>query len=151
MSCPANTSEEIESLLDSIASISSGAKAPQEVLESLTKFNIDWYVTEEGTPMIRYWQVAAEGFVSPGQAAEIRLTRQAPEQSDELDWLSKNLESIRQDYRGKWVAIYENRIVAAATDLPSLMSQISQFDKPFITFIPAEQIIWNFTYANQKL
>lgn len=148
MSCSAKISEEIEALKDIIASTSTGAKSPQEVLEALTKFDIDWYVTEEGNIMIRYWQIGAEGFVSPEQAAEIRLTRQSPEHNDELDWLSKNLQSIRQNYAGQWVAIYENRIVAASNNLPNLMNQTSQFDKPFITFIPAGQIIWNFTYAS---
>ena len=148
MSYSVKTLEEIRSLKNSIVSTSSGAKSPHEVLEALTKFNIDWYVTEKGTLMIRYWQVAAEGFVSPEQAAAIRLARQSPEQSDELDWLSKNLDSIRRDYAGRWVAIYENRIVAASDELPNLMNKITQFEKPFITFIPADQIVWTFTYAN---
>lgn len=139
--------EKVEALRNIIVSTSTGAKSPEEVLESLTKFGIDWHVTEEGTLMIRYWQIGAE-FVSPEKAALIRSTRRSPEQSDELDWLSKNLQSIRLKYAGQWIAICSNRIVAAATDLPNLMNQIIQFDRPFITFIPADQIVWTFTYAS---
>lgn len=147
MSYSAKTSEEIDAFRDIVASTSTGAKSPQEVLEALTKFGIDWYVTEEGNLLIRYWQIGAEGLFSPEQAAEIRLTRQSPEQIYELDWLSRNLESIRQEYASQWVAIYENRIVAASSDLPNLMNQINQFDKPFVTFIPSDQIVWTFAYA----
>lgn len=135
------------SINDIIASTSTGDKSPQDILESLARAGFDWYITEEGTLMYRYWQIGPEEFVTPERAATIRLTRQSPEQTDELDWLSKNLESIRQDYAGQWIAIYGDSIVAAATDLPNLMNQITQFDKPFITFIPEEQIVWTFTYA----
>jgi len=140
--------EKFESLKDIIESTSTGAKSSQEVLDALTRFGIEWHLSEEGTLWIKTWQTVADGFVSPEQVAIIRTTRQSPEQSDELDWLSKNLQSIRQDYAGQWIAICGNRIVSAATDLPNLMSQIAQFDKPFITFIPSDQIVWTLTYAN---
>jgi len=142
------TFEKFEGLRDIIASTTTSAKSPQEFLEALTRFDIDWHVSEEGALMIKYWQIAAEGFVSPEQAGIIRSTKQSPDQSDELDWLSKNLDSVRQDYANQWVAICGNRIVAAATDLPDLMSQIIEFDKPFITFISSDQVVWNFTYAS---
>jgi len=142
------TLEKIESLKNFISSTSTSAKSPEEVLESLTKLGIDWHLTEEGTLYLRYWRIEAEGFVSQEQAAIIQTTRQSPEQSNELDWLSKNLQSIRQDYANQWVAICGNRIVAAATDLSALMSQIIEFDKPFITFISSDQVVCNFTYAS---
>ena len=131
-----------------IASTSNGSKSPEEALDALTKMTVDSYVTREGTLMYRYWQVATTGFVTPEKAAIIRSTRESPEQSDELDWLSENLQSIQQDYAGQWVAIYENRIIASSNDLPSLMNQITQLDKPFITFIPADEIVWNFAYGS---
>jgi hypothetical protein len=28
------------------------------------------------------------------------------------------------------------------------MNQISEYDRPLITFIPAEPVVWTFTYAN---
>lgn len=133
-----------------IASTSNDSKTPEEALDALAKIGVDCYITREGTLMYRYWQVGTTGFVSPEKAAIIRSTRESPEQSDKLDWLSENLQSIQQDYAGQWVAIYENRIVASANDLPSLMNQITQLDKPFITFIPADEIVWNFAYAIKK-
>ena len=137
----------VESIKDVIESTSTSAISPDDVLEALTKFGIEWYVTAEGTLMIKYWQIIADGFVSPERAAIIRTSAQSPDQSNELDWLSKNLQSICQDYAGQWIAISENRIIGSATDLPSLMTQIVQIDKPFITFIPSDQIVWTFTYA----
>ncbi len=131
-----------------IASTSNGSKTPEEALKALTKIGVDCYVTREGTLMLSYWQVGTTGFVSREKAGIIRSTRESPERSDELDWLSENLESIHQDYAGQWVAIFENRIVASANDLPSLMNQITQLDKPFITFIPADEIVWNFAYGS---
>ena len=147
MSYSIKTLEQVEAF-KIIISTPTRAKSPEETLESLTEFDIDWYVTEEGTLMIRYWQIAAEDFVSQEQAAEIRLTRQSPEQSDKLDWLSKNLQSIRSKYAGQWIAIYDNRIVAAATNLPDLMNKVIEFDRPFITFISSDQVVWDFTYAS---
>lgn len=135
------------SINDIIASTSTGDKSPQEALEALTRAGFDCYVTEGGDLAIKYWQII-KGFVSSEQAAIIRTTQQPQEQTDELEWLSKNLESIRPDYADQWVAISGNRIVAANSDLPNLMSQITQFDKPFITFIPSDQIVWNLTYAS---
>lgn len=130
-----------------IESVTTGTKSSDEVLKTLDKIGIESYVTEEGDLMIRYWQVGAENFVSPEQAAIIRAGRPSPEQSDELDWLSKNLQNIRNKYGGQWVAIYNNEIVASALNLPELMNQITKFDRPLITFIPSEPIVWTFTYA----
>jgi len=126
----------------------SGKKSPGESLETLDKIGIEWYVTEEGTLMIKYWQIGAEDFVPSEQAAIIRSDRPSPEQGDELDWLSKNLPNVRGRYGGQWVAVYNNEIVAAAPDLPDLIRQIGGFDRPLITFIPAEPVVWTFTYAS---
>ena len=51
--------------------------------------------------MIKYWQIGAEDFVSPEQAAIIRSDRPSPEQGDELDWLSKNLANVCGPYSGQ--------------------------------------------------
>src|SRR3990172_7429088 len=45
------------------------------------------------------------------------------------------------------VAVYSNEIVASALNLSDLMSHITKFDKPLVTFIPSEPVVWNFTYA----
>lgn len=126
----------------------SGAKSPQEFLETLDKIGIEWYVTEKGTLMIKYWQIGAEDFVPSEQAAVIRSDRPSPDQGDELDWLSKNLPNVRGRYGGQWVAVYNNEIIAAAPELPDLIRQIGGFDRPLITFIPAEPVVWTFTYAS---
>jgi len=131
-----------------IVSASSGTKSPKEVIKDLDKLNIKWTITEVGDLWIKSWQIAAKGYVTPEQAAIIRLKQQPRKQIDEIEWLSRNLESVRLSYANQWVAIYEKRIVAAATDLPNLMNQVSQFDKPFITFIPADEIVWEFAYGS---
>lgn len=138
------SSDELKNIFDSILS---GAKSPEETLENLDKFGIDWYVTEEGDLMIRYWQIGAEDFMPPESAAIIRSTGSAPGQSDELDWLSKNLQNIRAQYGGQWVAIHGNEILAASANLPDLMDQIPGVDRPLITQIPADPVVWTSTYA----
>ncbi len=139
--------EQIEGLGTIISSAPSGAKSVEETLKSLDDYGIEWHVTEEGTLMIRYWQVGAEQFAPPEQAAIIRTGKSSPEQGDELDWLSKNLENIREEYGGQWIAVHGGEIVAGAPNLPDLMSQTCELDMPFITFIPAEPVVWTFAYA----
>lgn len=131
-----------------ITPIPTGAKSTEQILKALDKFRVEWYVTEEGALMIKYWQVAADDFVPREKAAIIRATRPSPEESDELDWLSKNLENIRQVYGGQWVAVHGNKIVAAAASLPDLMILITDLERPFITFIPSDSIVWTFAYAS---
>ena len=148
MRFPIRSNENFESSSAVIASISTGTKSPEELLDALTRFGVEWYITEEGTLMIKYWQIGAEGFVSPERAGIIRSFRPIPEHSDQLDWLGKNLENIRRDFAGKWIAIYDSRIVGTAHNLAELMAQLVEFDGPFITFISAEPILWTFTYAS---
>lgn len=139
-----------ETVLDSQITekyVLTSGKSPEEVLSLLGKYGIEWHVTEEGTLMIKYWQVGAEDFVPIEHAAIIRASSPSPEQSDKLDWLSKNMQNIRSEYGGQWVAVYDDRIVASAQLLPELMNQILEYDRPLITFIPAEPVVWTFTYA----
>jgi hypothetical protein len=146
------TYNEVESQKTVVTSIfASGAKSPEsleEFFSALDKIGIEWYVTEKGTLMIKYWQIGAEDFVPSEQVAVIRSDRPSPDQGDELDWLSKNLPNVRGRYGGQWVAVYNNEIIAAAPDLPDLIRQIGGFDRPLITFIPAEPVVWTFTYAS---
>ncbi|MGA2466205.1 MAG: DUF5678 domain-containing protein [Thermodesulfobacteriota bacterium] len=120
---------------------------PEETLEMLDKIGLEPFVTEEGGLLVRIWTIAAEDFVPREQAAIIRTKRATPEQSDDLDWLSKNLAVIREQYAGKWIAVYEGAVIDHAPALPELLDRISKFDRPLITFIPAEPITWTFTYA----
>ena len=126
---------------------STGAKSPQEILDAHTEYGIEWHVTKEGTLFYRAWQIV-EGFVKQEQAITIREKQQPRKQSEENEWLSSNLENVRLSYANQWIAIYEKSIVASADDLPNLMNQVKQFDKPFITFIAEEEIIWDFAYGS---
>ncbi len=131
-----------------ITSVGTRAKSPEEVLETLDRLGYESYVTQEGDLWVKSWQIRAEGFVSPTQVAVIRSNRPSLERVDELDWLSKNLQNIRGRYSDQWVAVYSNELIAAASNLPDLMNQIGGFDRPLITFIPAEPVVWTFTYAS---
>lgn len=139
--------EKVEVFKDIIESTSTGAKTSQEILDVLTRAGIDWHVTAEGTLMYRYWQIGAEGFVSPEKAAIIQSTRSTPKGADEMDWLSKNLQRVREQYGGKWIAIYGKEIVATAPNLSDLVNRISELDSPFITYISTDPIIWRFVYG----
>jgi len=151
MKLSATTFEEVGDLKAVIESITIEAQSPAEVLYALDNLGIESYLTEEGHLMIRYWQIGAEDFVPAEQASIIRTSRPLPDQSDNMDWLSKNLQTIRREYGGKWVAVYDERVVASASNLPDLMTQIVEYDRPLITFIPAEPVVWTFTYALQEL
>lgn len=147
MKLSATTFEKIGDFKSVIESMSIEAQSPTELLSALDRIGIESYVTEEGHLMIRYWQIGAEDFVPPEQVSIIRTSRHLPDQGDNMDWLSKNLQTIRQEYSGKWVAVYNERIVASSSTLPDLMNQIEEYDRPLITLIPAEPVIWTFTYA----
>ena len=147
MKLPVTTFEKISDFKNVIESMSIEAQSPTEFLAALERIGIGSYVTEEGHLMIRYWQIGAEDFVPPEQASIIRTSRPLPDQGDNMDWLSKNLQTIRQEYGGKWVAVYNERIVASSSTLPDLMNQIEEYDRPLITLIPAGPVIWTFTYA----
>ncbi len=147
MTCPLNVDESSAGPTAILDSIVTGAKSPEETLENLDKFGIEWHVTAEGSLMLKYWQVGAQDFMSPERAATIRSIGSAPRQSDELDWLSKNLQNIREEYGGQWVAIHGNEIVAASANLADLMDQIPGLDRPLITQIPTDPVVWTSIYA----
>jgi hypothetical protein len=141
--------EEIEVVkTNTINYVSTGAKSPEEALEILDRFGYETYVTKEGDLWVKSWQIGAKDFVPSEQVAVIRSIRTSLERVNELDWLSNNLQNIRGRYSNQWVAVYSNEIIAAASNLPDLMNQIGGFDRPLITFIPAELVVWNFTYAS---
>lgn len=134
-------------LKDILAGRMTGSKSPQEVLEQLDTYGIDWTVTEEGTLMIRCWQIGAEGFVSPEQVASIQAGRPQPSQGEALKWVSRNLPALRQSYGGRWIAVVNGKVVAHAATLGELLPQVATVERPFITQIPAGEVVWNMTYA----
>ena len=141
------TYEQVGDLKTIIESISVAAKSPEDVLATLNRLGIESYITETGDLLIRYWQIGAENFVTPEQAAIIRTAKPLPDQSDNMDWLSGNMQSIRKEYSGKWIAVHNDMVVASAYSLPDLINQIAEYDRPLVTFIPTEPVVWNFTYA----
>lgn len=140
-------SEKIDDFASIIESSFVGTMSPEEVLVTLDKRGLESYVTEEGALYIKTWQLGAENFVPPRHAMAIRSSRQAPDESNKLDWLSRNLQDVREEFGGKWVAVHCNEIVAFAPNLPDLMHQVASIDNPLVTFIPEEPVVWNFTYA----
>ncbi len=129
------------------------ASSPAEVLKQLSSYGIEWYLTEKGTLAIKYWQIGAEDFVRPEQVAALREGSSEPPEADALEWVSKNLPDLRNQYPGKWVAVVDNWVACSADDLPSLMRQLSEegVERPFITQIPTHEIVWTTTYAYKGL
>lgn len=122
---------------------------PEEVLKSLESYGIDWYLTTRGDLMIRYWQVGAEDFVPAQKVGTIQEGRIVPPEANALEWLSRHLPYLRTKYAGQWIAVINNQVIAAATDLPDLLKQVrdSGMEHPFITQIPTNPLIWTTAYA----
>jgi hypothetical protein len=138
----------ISNLRKNIESVSTGAKSPEEILAHLDKIGMECYVTKEGDLAIKCWQFI-EDFVSEEYAAIIRSNWSSPREGDKVDWLSENLQTIQERYPGQWIAVGDNEIVASAPTLPELLILIGDLDKPLVTFIPTEPIVWTFTYGIQ--
>lgn len=72
------------------------------------------------------------GFLRPAQMARMDLhvtfvvvreeseMGQVARDQDDLTWYSRNLPSLIRDYDGQWVAIADNKVVAAAPELLAL-------------------------------
>ena len=99
--------------------------------------------------MIRYWQVGAEGLIAPERVATIRRNQTPPRGANALDWVSRNLDRLRGQYAGRWIAVAGDQVVANAASLPDLLQQVEQANvqQPFVTQIPTGAIIWATTYA----
>jgi hypothetical protein len=136
-----------------IESIATSGLPPEEVLRRLNSYGIDWYLTEKGDLLIRYWQIGAEDFVPPERIAEIRETQAVPRDANALEWLSTHLAELKGQFSDRWVAIIKNQVVSHAESLPALMEKIhdAQINDPFITFIPGQPIVWATAYGNQTL
>lgn len=133
-----------------IESIPTSGLAPEEVIKHLNSFDIDWWLSDSGDLFIRYWQVGAEDFVPVERVAEVRTGKLPPPEADKLEWVSKQLDTLRASYAGKWVAITDDGVSASASDLGELMSILDDegIDQPLVTQIPEGPIIWNTAYAD---
>ncbi len=134
--------------IDEIISAVAG-KSPEETLEALDRYGIEWYISGEGTLFIRSWQAVADRFVSLDRAAEIRVRQPEPQYVENLDWLSSNLEELRHHYAGQWIAIAEGKVIASASSLPELVeaAEIAGIERPFVTFISEQETTWDMAYG----
>lgn len=132
-----------------IESIVTSGFAPEEILNRLDSYGIQWYLTEKGDLMIRYWQVGAEDFVPVERVATIRESQTVPAEAGALEWLSGHLREIRTQYANCWIAIIDNQVVAQAESLSELLQKIhdARLESPFVTFIPGEPIVWATAYG----
>jgi len=120
----------------------------EELLSQLEQLGVEWYITEKGTPWLKYWQIGAEDFVPIERIAELREGGEMHPEANALDWVSQNLVYLRKVYAGKWIAVIGDQVDCAAEDLPSLLQLIRDraVDQPFITQIPAAPIVWATTF-----
>jgi len=132
-----------------LESVVTSGLPPEEILKRLDSYGIQWYVTEKGDLMVRYWQIGAEDFVPVERMARIRESQTVPAEASALEWLSGHLREVKADYADRWIAIIDNEVVADAESLPALLQKVhdARIENPFVTFIPAEPIIWSTAYG----
>lgn len=132
-----------------LESIVTSGLPPEEILKRLDSYGIQWYVTEKSDLMIRYWQIGTEDFVPVERIARIRESQTVPAEASALEWLSGHLREVKADYADRWIAIIDNEVVADAESLPALLQKVhdARIENPFVTFIPAEPIIWSTAYG----
>jgi len=133
-----------------VSSVLSSAEPHTKVLSMLDQLEIDCHVTEEGALMAKIWWIADRDFVNPQTATAIRSSRPLDKEGKQLDWLSKNLENLCDQYGNEWIAIHDEKVVASGQTVSELMQKIEAVDRPFITFIPSERIVWTVAYGNEK-
>jgi hypothetical protein len=74
---------------------------------------------------------------------------QAQDDVDPLDWIAEHLDELIYRYPDMWIAVYQGEVVASARDPAVLKAQIdaSGIERPLITEIPSEPIVWDTAYA----
>ena len=93
-----------------LESITTGGRAPEDLLDRLNSYDIEWYVTEKGDLFIRYWQLGAEDFVPAEHAGVIRMKQEIPPAADYLEWISAHLEHLKAEHAsGSSRAIWRRR------------------------------------------
>lgn len=128
-----------------------GSLSPDEVLERLDSYQIEWFLVPKGDLMVKVWQIGAEDFVPTEQVARILDGRSIPSEASALAWVSQHLSELRETYAGKWIAVVGDRVVAASPSLPGLTEQFANMDvgTPFITEIPSQPVVWHTAYAKR--
>lgn len=132
-----------------VTNVPVSGQSPEEVMRSLERFNIEWYISGEGHLIIKTWQVVARDFVTREQAVRIREGRSTLPQADALGWISSHLDELQSQYGGQWVGVARGRVIASAPNLQELMAELGRLGvtDPFITQIPAGSIVWRTTYG----
>jgi len=74
---------------------------------------------------------------------------QAQGDVDPLDWIAENLDELIERYPDTWIAVSQGEVVASSRDPADLKAQIdaSGIERPLITEIPSEPIVWDTAYA----
>ncbi len=136
---------------DIIESLVTSGLPVKDILRQLESFGVEWYVTEQGDVMVKYWQVGAEGLVPPEHVANIRASQSVPAAAGVLEWLSANLDDLRARYSGQWVAIVDHQVIASAPDIVTLICATADLEgvTPFITQIPADPVVWHTAFSNR--
>lgn len=124
-------------------------QSPEEILRALDGFHIEWQISDEGHLMLRTWQVVARDFVTREQAIRLREGRPTSPDAEALGWVSSHLGDLQSRYGGQWVSISGGRVVASAATVQDLMAELHRIGArdPFITQIPAGDIVWKTTYG----
>lgn len=126
-----------------------GGGTPEEVIDALNEYGVSWHLTQGGELWIRSWSIAAEDFAPPEDVPALRAENPAEHAIDDLDWVSRNLNQLRDQYGGQWIAVMDGAVIASNPLLPGLVAQLEEqdVDGPFITQVPAEDVVWETAYA----
>ncbi len=139
--------------MDLTESAVTGSSPQKKILKHLDKMGIDWHITAEGALWCTIWQVVAENFAPVEQIAELIQGRNFPNKVDAMEWVSRHLSELRERYSGKWIAVVNGEVIAAAENISELNEQLhdKRIDKSFITQIPGKPIVWTTAYAKQAI
>jgi len=94
-------------------SVVTSGSPPEEMLDQLDSYGIEWHLTEEGGDLwIKCWQVGAEKFVPAEYVAKLQENRTVNSETTALEWMSKQLPELEKEYSGKWIAVVDNQVAA---------------------------------------
>ncbi len=132
-----------------VDSVITSSRAHEEVLDGLTSYGIEWYATEQGDLLVKYWHVGAKGFISPEEVGRFQIGGSLPHEAGALEWVSRHLDDLARLYRGQWIAVAQARVVTSAPTLTDLLERLRtiEIDRPFVTQIPLEPVVWPMAYA----
>ncbi|HPC03420.1 MAG TPA: DUF5678 domain-containing protein [Syntrophales bacterium] len=136
-----------------LESTSISSSTPESILKQFDTYGIEWHLTEKGDLFIKSWCIAAENFVPPEYVMELRNISESHSEANSLDWVSKHLSELTENYPGKWIAVKNGLVVADSDNVISLMKQLhdQSIESPFITKIPIQPVVWETTYVYKRV